>query len=183
MFALNARGTRALGVGFVVMNVSFLAGCSILDLSETPIAPEPSVSASAIAQPTFSEKSVDPVVVESIYGHHHDPGLNVEWTLASATVAPNGGVAINLYIKNLNDVALPKEAVSTAKLKVRDYTGNETEIEPLDEAGAGMPSGLDFPLGAHSKTTVSYAFNTTIGNLYSAEFQAGNVIFKGSLIG
>ncbi|WJZ03327.1 hypothetical protein [Corynebacterium freiburgense] len=183
MSRMSARNAWPKAAGLTVITATILAGCSVLDLRETPIAQEPSVTASAISQPTFSAKSVDPVEAESIYGKHHDPGLNVEWTLVGATYAPNGGASVNLYIKNLNDVAIPPDAVNSPKLKLIDYSGNETEVELLDEVTAGTPSGLDLPLGSGAKTSVSYVFNTSVGNLYSAELQAGNVIFKGSLIG
>ncbi|MDO5076065.1 hypothetical protein [Corynebacterium sp.] len=182
----NARKTLLVGAGILVTSALVLAGCSAFggkdDTADAESA-ESTVSASAVSKPTFSAKDVDDVIVDEIYGNHHDPGLNVEWTLVGAQVAPYGGVAVSLYIKNLNDVPLPPDAVKSATLKLKDYSGNVTEVEPLDKDSSGVESGLDLPLGVGAKTTITYAFNTTIGNLYSSELKVGNVVFRGSLVG
>lgn len=183
MGSIDARKTWLCSVALVVVSGALVTGCSVLDLSETPLQPDPTVSASQVAKPTFSATAVDPVIVEDLYGSHHDPGLNVDWTLVGATMAPYGGVQVTLYIKNLNEVPLPPDAVSTAKLTFQDYAGNTIEAEPMNKDSSGVEVGLDLPLGAGAKTTIVYAFNTNLGNLYSAELQTGNVVFKGSLFG
>ncbi|WP_075727040.1 hypothetical protein [Corynebacterium aquilae] len=150
---------------------------------ENPDEPQGAADLSATPTPTpvFQPKQVEPVVAETFKEPTVDPGLDVSWEVMGSEPAPYGGVVIHLNLKNLGEIPIPPDALGQAKLYSVNGVGNLTEIDPLDEDNSGVKSGLDLPLGAGATTTVDYAFNTTIGNLYQAELHVGNVIFKGNL--
>lgn len=160
-------------------------GCSQVKslFEETPQAEDSAAEVVVTEEetPVFTPKQVEPVMAETFKEPTEDPGLNVTWEIMGAEAAPYSGVVLHVNLKNLNDMALPPAALPPATLKSANYSGTMVDIEPLSEDASGVFSGLDLPLGAGATTTVDYAFNTTVNNLYQAELQVGNVIFKGNL--
>lgn len=158
----------------VAASLMFLVGCSgdggnDGNSAEDTVASDPTE--------TFEPAEVDPVQAESAIDATEDPGLNVEWTMYGAGAAPlSGDAVIHVRMENLNDVAVPPEAIEGPTLAI----GGES-ISPVDDETSGIESGLDLPLGAGATTNLRYAFDTTTWNLSDAEFQIGNVIFEGNL--
>ena len=149
-------------------------------------APESEATSSApvVEEATpFSPKQVEPVLVDQdLTEPAHDPGLNVDWQIMSVNYGNYGGSVIHVLITNRNDVALPADAFARPTLAISDYSGNLTEIQRMTEDQyPGLVSALDLPLGPGASTNLAYAFQTSYGSLYNAEFRIGNIIFKGSL--
>lgn len=158
----------------VAASLMFLVGCSGNGDNG-----ENSAEDTVVSDPTetFESADVDPVQAESVIEATEDPGLNVEWTMYGASVAPiSGDAVIHVSMKNLNDVAVPPDAIEGPTLEL----GGES-ISLVDDDTSGIESGLDLPLGAGATTNLRYAFDTATWNLTDAEFQIGNVIFEGNL--
>ncbi|MEZ2120803.1 hypothetical protein [Corynebacterium sp. CCM 9203] len=180
---MRTRNRYAARITAATVAAAALAACSGED---TP-APEMEEAAptTAIAEETtpFTPRKVDPVLVDqNLSEPAHDPGLNVDWQLMSMNYGNYGGVVIHVLVTNRNDVALPADAFSSPKLSISDYAGNLTPVQQMtEEQYPGLVSELDLPLGPGASTNLAYAFQTSYGTLYNAEFRIGNVIFKGSL--
>lgn len=115
--------------------------------------------------------------------HIKDPGYNVDWTLMGISSGPKKGVVVAVKISNLNDVAIPKDAMPTPTLEITDYHGDLKKFEPLTEAESGVYPGTDAAIGAHADVVLRYGFNTGIGTLYNnAAFTIGNVTWKGNIV-
>lgn len=161
-----------------------LAACSRDDADTSAPEPETTSSAPVVEEKTpFTPKQVEPVLVDQdLNDPAHDPGLNVDWEIMSVNYGNYGGSVIHLLITNRNDVPLPADAFTAPTLAISDYSGNLTQIQRMTEDQyPGLVSALDLPLGPGASTNLAYAFQTSYGALYNAEFKIGNVIFKGSL--
>lgn len=168
-----------LAAAAVAASLVLLVGCSGEDDVEN-VAPEE--TADAQAAETFPTTAVDPVTADSVTETIEDPGLNVEWTMYGASLAPlSGDATIHVRLDNLNDVAIPPSAIDEPTLSVSDGTGGRTEVDPVDDTTSGLQSGLDLPLGAGATTNLVYVFDTTTGQLWDAEFRIGNAVFEGNL--
>lgn len=168
----------------VTMATVILVACSG-DSTDAP-APESESASSApgVDETTsFTPKQVEPVIVdENLAKPAHDPGLNVDWQIMSVNYGNYGGSVIHVLVTNRNDVPLPADAFAPPTLAISDYSGKVTEIQRMTkDEYPGLVSALDLPLGPGASTNLAYAFQTSYGSLYNAEFKIGNVIFKGSL--
>lgn len=171
---LNRLATAAVAASLVL-----LVGCAGEDAAENAA---PDETTDAQSAETFPTTAVDPVTADSVTETVEDPGLNVEWTMYGASIAPlSGDAAIHVKLKNLNDIPIPPSVIETPTLSVSDGVGGRTEIDPVDDATSGLESGLDLPLGAGATTNLVYVFDTTTGQLWDAEFQIGNLVFEGNL--
>lgn len=141
--------------------------------------PGGSIEVTTSEAPAFEPKDVDPITVEDFTDFAGDTGLNVRWKLQGTTSSNIGGSILTVEVHNLNDVALPADAIGDPTLTLSDGT----TVNRLDgeAAGVGGQDGLDRPLGVAASTNLRYAFDVAPGNLYDAEFKIGNVIFKGNL--
>ncbi|ANE04533.1 hypothetical protein [Corynebacterium crudilactis] len=162
-----------------LLAVALLAGCSGESAdSQTTVSPDETIEVTTSATPVFQAEEVDPITVPSGDSKIKDPGLNVEFIFRGTGYGSNGGSIIHIAVKNLNDAPLPTDAFKAPTLKIDDYNGSQTSIEPLS-GDDNIP--LDLPLGAGATTNLQYAFNTSNGSLWSAEFHIGNVIYSGNL--
>ncbi|QGU07942.1 hypothetical protein COCCU_10115 [Corynebacterium occultum] len=157
----------------------FLIGCSS---EEDPTGAEGlDASSTAAAQQTFEPTPADPISTDDLSETLVDPGLNVEWTMYGASVAPmTGDVVIHVRMKNLNDVPVPPDVIEGPTLYVNN-NGTRTEIDRVSDDTTEMSTGLDLPLGVGATTNLQYVFDTTTGMIWDAEFQIGNVTFEGDL--
>ncbi|WP_080793839.1 hypothetical protein [Corynebacterium pacaense] len=157
--------------------VAFLAGCSG-DGDQNSGAGSESIEVSTSSTPSFVAQVVSPINAPDDGDPVVDPGLNVEYRFQGTGYGTNGGSVIYLAVKNLNEVPLPADAIGQPTLKIKDYNGSMTDIESLP-GDDNIP--LDLPLGVGATTNLQWAFNTSTGSLWSAEFRVGNVIFRGNL--
>jgi hypothetical protein len=155
--------------------VVVLAGCSGDDGS-TP--DTTSVEVTTSTTPVFQPVQVSPITAPDIGEPVVDPGLNVEYHFQGTGYGTNGGSLVYITVKNLNEAPLPADALGQPTLRVKDYSGSLTDVQPMT-GDDNVP--LDLPLGSGATTNLQWAFNTSNGNLWSAEFKVGNVIFDGNL--
>lgn len=108
-----------------------------------------------------------------------DPGLHLAYTLQGTVSGLSGGSIITVKVHNLNDVAVPPDALDQPKLTL----GDGTSADSLDAESAGVEGmdGLDHPLGAGATTNLRYPFDVTPDNLSDSKFRIGNVVFTGQL--
>ena len=119
-------------LGTIVVISLLLGGCSFFGGDDSDAAA--SVSASAAASPVFQAKEVSPITAAELDKPQTDPGLNVEITLQAAGYNPAGsGSVIYVLVKNLNEAALPTDAL----------TVHLEGANPITEGTIG----LDLPLG------------------------------------
>ncbi|ALC06470.1 hypothetical protein CDES_10470 [Corynebacterium deserti GIMN1.010] len=162
-----------------LLAVALLAGCSGESTDEqAAVTPTESIEVTTSATPVFEPQQVEPITAPSGETTVEDPGLNVEFIFQGTGYGTNGGSIIYVAVKNLNDAPLPADAIDPPTLKIDDYNGSQTDIESLS-GDDNIP--LDLPLGSGATTNLQYAFNTSNGSLWSAEFQIGNVIYSGNL--
>ncbi|AGT06038.1 putative secreted protein [Corynebacterium glutamicum MB001] len=161
-----------------LLAVALLAGCSGESADSQAVSAEETMEVTTTSTPVFEAKEVSPITVPSGDIRVEDPGLNVEFIFRGTRYGTNGGSIIHIAVKNLNDVALPADAIDPPTLDIEDYNGNKTNIETLS-GDDNIP--LDLPLGAGATTNLQYAFNTSNGSLSNAKFQIGNVIYSGNL--
>lgn len=160
-----------------VVALAFLAGCSGDGDNNSGTGSE-SIEVSTSSTPSFVPKDVSPIDAPDDGEPVVDPGLNVEYIFQGTGYGSNGGSVIFIAVKNLNEEPLPADALGQPTLKINDYNDSMTNIEPLS---GNDNTPLDLPLGVGATTNLQWAFNTSNGTLWSAEFQIGNVIFKGNL--
>lgn len=158
--------------------IALLAGCSADDADNRGADSGESIDASSSAAAELEENRVEPVRAPDDGDAVRDPELNVDFRFQGTGYGTNGGSLIYVAVTNLNDEPLPRDAIAQPTLKLVPSSGAATEVEPL-EGSDNIP--LDLPLGAGATTNLQYAFNTSNGNLWSAEFQIANVIFDGNL--
>ncbi len=159
--------------------VALLAGCSGESADEQAAAtPTESIAVTTSETPAFEPQQVEPIMAENDGEGIIDPGLNVEYHFQGTGYGNNGGSVVYVAVTNLNDVPLPSDAIEQPVLKIVDYNGDLMDIEPI-EGSDNIP--LDLPLGVGATTNLQWAFNTSNGSLWSAQFQIGNVIFDGNL--
>lgn len=158
----------------------FLVGCSSGEGADT--GEQAAVgTTTAAAQDAFQATPVDPVTSDDVSETVKDPGLNVEWTMYGASIAPmTGDVVIHVKMKNLNEVPIPPDAIEGPTLHINNG-GSRTQIDRVDDDTSDMKTGLELPLGAGATTNLQYVFDTTTGMIWDAEFQIGNVTFEGDL--
>ncbi|QAU51885.1 hypothetical protein CPELA_03010 [Corynebacterium pelargi] len=131
-----------------------------------------SISANAPATPVFEAKEVDVKTVDVSRSPEHDDGLNTTVRLQSANYNnQGGGSVIYVLLTNDNDAPLPADAFSDPTLTVNGESIDRVENGTVD---------LELPLEAHASTNLAYAFDVNFGNLSDAEFQIGNLKFKGN---
>lgn len=163
-----------------VSSLLFLISCSS---AEEPTGPEDPAGSSptGAAQQLFEPSPGKPVSTDDLSETLVDSGLNVEWTMYGASVAPQSGdVIIHVRMKNLNDVPIPPEAIEAPVLHINN-AGSRTRVDPVDDETSGVDSGLDLPLGVGATTNLQYVFDTTTGMIWDAEFKIGNATFEGNL--
>ncbi|MCK7675091.1 hypothetical protein [Corynebacterium pygosceleis] len=183
---MTIRTRSAARIVAASLAVMALVACSGDDATAPAPVPEQETTSAApvVEEKTpFVPQQVDPVLVDqNLNTPAHDPGLNVDWQIMSVNYGNYGGTVIHVLVTNRNDVALPVDAFAPPTLAISDYAGNLTEIQRMsEEQYPGLVSALDLPLGPGASTNLAYAFQTSYGALYNAEFRIGNVIFKGSL--
>ncbi|MGP6172686.1 hypothetical protein [Corynebacterium sp. A21] len=138
-------------------------------------------STTAAAEDAFEATPVDPIISDDVSETVEDTGLNVEWTMYGASIAPmTGDVIIYVKMKNLNEEPIPPGAIEGPTLHVNNG-GSRTQIDRVADATSDVDTGLELPLGAGAITTLQYVFDTTTGMIWDAEFQIGNVTFEGNL--
>ncbi|AKE40933.1 putative secreted protein [Corynebacterium kutscheri] len=168
---MNTTRYITIGSAFVTVALALSAcgGSDAHDQALESITVAPTTSANA----GFEAQEVAPIIATSLRERTVDTGLNVEYELQTTAYNSQGsGSVVYVLIHNLNDVALPVEALGTPKLKV-----NGNEVSGVE---AGTVS-LDLPLAPHASTNLAYAFSTNYSNLWNAEFTIGNVTFQGNL--
>lgn len=158
--------------------IALLAGCSDNGVDDRGDGPDESIDVSSSSVPGPAEEQVKPVRAPDDGDAVHDPALNVDFHFQGTGYGTNGGSLIYVAVTNLNDEPLPKDAIAQPTLKLVDADDDYTDIDPL-EGSDNIP--LDLPLGAGATTNLQYAFDTSNGSLWSAEFKIGNVIFDGNL--
>lgn len=159
--------------------VALLAGCSGQNADDqAAVTPTESIEVTTSSTPAFQAKEVSEIKVPSGERTVKDTGLNVEFTFRGTGYGSTGGAIIYMGVKNLNDVPLPKDAIDDPTLKIDDYDGSKTDVDPI--SGDDNVT-LDVPLGAGATTRLQYAFDTSNGSLWSAEFKIGNVVYSGNL--
>lgn len=161
--------TSALG-SVIAASVLWVAACA--GGSSDPAVE--SVSVTPSASPTFEAQEVAPITAPSRNEVVHDDGLNVDWELQGNSTGNAGGTIITVKLHNLNDVALPTDAIGDPTLTLSD--GSEAERMDANDAGIAGMDGLDLPLGAGASVNLRYAFNTS--NLTGASFSIGNVTWE-----
>ncbi|MGV0341299.1 hypothetical protein [Corynebacterium mastitidis] len=141
--------------------------------------PEGSIEVTTSETPAFQPEDVETIVAENRWEPVVDTGLNVRWHLQATASGNAGGSILTVEVTNLNDVAIPQDAIGDPILTIN----GGTIVDRLDAEASGVAGqdGLDRPLGAHATTNLRYAFDVAPGNLYDAEFEIGNVKFEGSL--
>ncbi|MFC6316980.1 hypothetical protein [Corynebacterium gerontici] len=145
-----------------------LAACGNSESSEQAA----SISASAHATPTFEAKEVDTKQVDVTTDAQHDDGLNMTVRLQNVTYNnQGGGTVIYVLVTNDNDAAMPAGAFADPTLTV--------DGEKIDRIENGTED-LELPLESHASTNLAYAFDVAYGNLSDAEFQIGNLKYKGN---
>lgn len=163
----------------VLAAAALLAGCSGDSTGEEGAAtPTESIAVTTSETPAFEPQQVDPVLMDEGEDVAEDPGLNIRVHFQGTGYGTNGGSVIYVAITNLNEVPLPVDAFERPVLKIVDYDGDLMEIEPI-EGDDNIP--LDLPLGAGATTNLQWAYNTSNGSLWAAQFQIGNIIFDGNL--
>lgn len=159
--------------------LALLAGCSGESTGEQAGAtPTESIEVTTSATPVFEAEDVDEITAPNDGEAVHDPGLNIDIHFQGTGYGTNGGSIIYVAITNLNEAPLPTDALEQPTLKIVDYDGELTDIEPLS-GDDNIP--LDLPLGSGATTNLQWAYNTSNASLWAAEFQIGNVIFDGNL--
>ncbi|WP_315535643.1 hypothetical protein [Corynebacterium matruchotii] len=153
-------------IGTIVVISLLLGGCSFFGGDGSDAAA--SASASAAASPVFQAKEVPPITAAELDKPQTDPGLNVEITLQAAGYNPAGtGSVIYVLVKNLNEAALPTDAL----------TVHLEGANPITEGTIG----LDLPLGSGAAANLQYAFDAPTSALSNARFTIGNIIYQGDL--
>ena len=153
-------------LGTIVVISLLLGGCSFFGGDGSDAAA--SVSASAAASPVFQAKEVPPITASELDKPQTDSGLNVEITLQAAGYNPAGsGSVIYVLVKNLNEAALPTDAL----------TVHLEGANPITEGTIG----LDLPLGPGAAANLQYAFDAPTSALSNARFTIGNSIYQGDL--
>lgn len=153
-------------LGTIVVISLLLGGCSFFGGDGSDAAA--SVSASAAASPVFQAKEVPPITATELDKPQTDSGLNVEITLQAAGYNPAGtGSVIYVLVKNLNEAALPTDAL----------TVHLEGANPITEGTIG----LDLPLGPGAAANLQYAFDAPTSALSNARFTIGNIIYQGDL--
>lgn len=163
----------------VLATAALLAGCSGENADEQAAAtPTESISVTTSETPTFEPQQVDPVILEDGEDSGEDPGLNIRVHFQGTGYGTNGGSVVYVAVTNLNDIPLPADAIEQPNLRIVDYDGDLMDIEPID-GDDNIP--LDLPLGVGATTNLQWAFNTSNGSLWAAQFEIGNLIFDGNL--
>lgn len=160
-----------------------LSGCSILQPPD--VGPQDNIVVSSSEPPTFEAKDVDAQVVTSNLAEPvKDEGLNVEFEL-QGLYSGGGGTVLTVKIHNLNEVAMPVDALPEPTLERADGNGGWATVDSIDVDPAVHPDvaapGLDHPLGAGASTNLQYVYNVAPGNLWNARFSIGNVRYVGDL--
>ena len=163
-----------------------LAGCSSpdeetgpgesLEVNE-PVAPGADFEAQDVNTRTVdSSEFAQPVL---------DEGLNVEYHFQGTSWGPYGGTAVTVAVTNLNDEALPPEALGEPELRYDDGTGSTTASLLETTVPEGSPPAqvpLDLPLGTGATTNLRFTYDVSRSSLYDAEFEIGNIIYEGNLV-
>ncbi|HIX78764.1 MAG TPA: hypothetical protein H9978_02245 [Candidatus Corynebacterium faecipullorum] len=160
-----------------------LSGCSILQPPD--VGPQDNIVVSSSEPPTFEAKDVDAQEVTSNLAEPvKDEGLNVEFEL-QGLYSGGGGTVLTVKIHNLNEVAMPVDALPEPTLERADGNGGWATVDSIDVDPAVHPDvaapGLDHPLGAGASTNLQYVYNVAPGNLWNARFSIGNVRYVGDL--
>ena len=160
-----------------------LLGCSILQPPD--VGPQDNIVVSSSEPPTFEAKDVDAQEVTSNLAEPvKDEGLNVEFEL-QGLYSGGGGTVLTVKIHNLNEVAMPVDALPEPTLERADGNGGWATVDSIDVDPAVHPDvaapGLDHPLGAGASTNLQYVYNVAPGNLWNARFSIGNVRYVGDL--
>lgn len=160
-----------------------LSGCSILQPPD--VGPQDNIVVSSSEPPTFEAKDVDAQEVTSNLAEPvKDEGLNVEFEL-QGLYSGGGGTVLTVKIHNLNEVAMPVDALPEPTLERADGNGGWATVDSIDVDPAVHPDvaapGLDHPLGAGASTNLQYVYNVAAGNLWNARFSIGNVRYVGDL--
>lgn len=159
--------------------VALLAGCSGESADgQAAATPTESIAVTTSETPAFEPQQVEPIMAPENGEGVEDPGLNVRFHLQGTGYGTNGGSVVYIAVTNLNEIPLPADAIEQPELKIVDYNGELMDIEPI-EGDDNIP--LDLPLGAGATTNLQWAFNTSNGSLWAAQFKVGNVIFDGNL--
>lgn len=167
-----------------------LTGCASTD-EETGamLSPGESLEVTEPAEPgaDFEAREVDTRTVDSDEFAEPvlDEGLNVEYHFQGTAWGTYGGTVVTVAVTNLNDEALPPEALGEPELRYDDGTGSTTAdlLETTVPEGAPpLQVPLDLPLGAGATTNLRFTYDVSRGNLYDAEFEIGNVIYEGNLV-
>lgn len=114
-----------------------------------------------------------------------DEGLNVEYHFQGTAWGAYGGTVVTVAVTNLNDEALPPEALGDPELRYDDGTGSTTASlleTTVPEGSPPLQVPLDLPLGAGATTNLRFTYDVSRSNLYDAEFEIGNVIYEGNLV-
>ncbi|HZK32612.1 MAG TPA: hypothetical protein VFC72_06855 [Corynebacterium sp.] len=116
-----------------------------------------------------------------------DEGLNVEFRFQGTAWGTYGGTVVTVAVTNLNEVALPPEALAEPELRYRSGSGSSlTTVDLLEtavpDAAPPLQVPLDLPLGAGATTNLRFTYDVSRSSLTDAEFEIGNVIFQGSLV-
>lgn len=160
-----------------------LSGCSILQPPD--VGPQDNIVVSSSEPPTFEAKDMDAQEVTSNLAEPvKDEGLNVEFEL-QGLYSGGGGTVLTVKIHNLNEVAMPVDALPEPTLERADGNGGWATVDSIDVDPAVHPDvaapGLDHPLGAGASTNLQYVYNVAPGNLWNARFSIGNVRYVGDL--
>ncbi|MDO4762018.1 MAG: hypothetical protein Q4A31_08885 [Corynebacterium sp.] len=152
--------------------VAGLCACLLLTAcgSEDAEAPLKEQVAEAVtsSSPTFSPKDVAPIKVADITKPEIDPGLNIKVDILGTGSNPMAsGSVIYLLVTNLNDVALPPEALKVFL----------DGASPVQEGS----TPLDLPLGPGASVNIDLAFDASYGSLYQGRLTVGNLVFEGNL--
>ena len=163
----------------VLAAAALLAGCSGENADEQAAdTPTESITVTTSETPTFEPQQVETVILEDGEDSAEDPGLNIRVHFQGTGFGTNGGSVVYVAVTNLNDIPLPTDAIEQPTLRIVDYNGELMDIEPID-GDDNIP--LDLPLGVGATTNLQWAYNTSNGSLWAAQFEIGNLLFDGNL--
>ncbi|GAB3597161.1 hypothetical protein GCM10027580_25800 [Corynebacterium faecale] len=158
---------------------ALLAGCSGENADEQAAdTPTESITVTTSETPTFEPQQVETVILEDGEDSAEDPGLNIRVHFQGTGFGTNGGSVVYVAVTNLNEIPLPTDAIEQPTLRIVDYNGELMDIEPID-GDDNIP--LDLPLGVGATTNLQWAYNTSNGSLWAAQFEIGNLLFDGNL--
>lgn len=178
--------SRLFLTGSLLATAAALASCSVLDPGEAGLSPDEEIVVTSSEAPSYqSQETETTTLTEDSNQRIKDEGLGVEFQFQGVYADDIQGTVVTVAAKNVNDVPLPPEALGEPTLEIADGQGGWTAVDsvPYDaEVNTTVNApGLDKPLGTQATTNLQYRFNTTVGNLWSARFSLGNIVWEGNL--